>query len=49
MSYLRNNRVLLLITSVLLVANIGLLYFFVFNRSQKPSKPPVNPYRKSKE
>lgn len=37
MSYLRNNKLLLLITSVLLVANIGLLYFFVFN---KPSHPP---------
>jgi len=32
MSYLRNNKVLLLITSVLFVANIGLLYFFVFNK-----------------
>src|SRR5678816_396304 len=48
MSYLRNNRVLLLITSVLLVANVGLLYFFVFNRPQKPSKPPVNPIEKVK-
>ena len=37
MSYLRNNKLLLLITSVLLVANIGLLYFFVFN---KPAHPP---------
>ena len=48
MSYLRNNRVLLLVTSVLLVANVGLLYFFVFNRPQKPSKPPVNPIEKVK-
>jgi hypothetical protein len=48
MSYLRNNRVLLLITSVLLVANVGLLYFLVFNRPQKPSKPPVNPIEKVK-
>lgn len=49
MSYLRNNKVLLLITSVLLVANIGLLYFFVFNKPQKPPKqPPVNPIEKVK-
>src|SRR5215204_1844549 len=38
MSYLRNNKVLLLITSVLLVANIGLLYFFVFNKPSHPDK-----------
>lgn len=37
MSYLRNHNILLLIISVLLIANIGLLYFFVFN---KPSHPP---------
>jgi protein CpxP len=37
MSYLRNHKLLLLIISVLLVANIALLYFFVFN---KPSHPP---------
>jgi hypothetical protein len=37
MSYIRNNKVLLFITSVLLVANIGLLYFFVF---KKPGHPP---------
>jgi len=48
MSYLRNNKVLLLITCVLLIANIGLLYFFVFNKPQKPSKPPVNPIEKVK-
>jgi hypothetical protein len=48
MSYLRNNKVLLLITSVLLIANIGLLYFFVFNKPQKTSKPPVNPIEKVK-
>ena len=49
MSYLRNNKVLLLITSVLLVANIGLLYFFVFKKPQKPSKqPPVNQVEKVK-
>ena len=48
MSYIRNNRILLLITSVLLVANIGLLYYFVFNKSQKSSRPPVNPIEKVK-
>ena len=32
MSYLRNHKLLLLIIGVLLVANIGLLYFFVFNK-----------------
>jgi len=49
MSYLRNNKVLLLITTVLLVANIGLLYFFVFNKPQKTSKqPPVNQVEKVK-
>jgi len=49
MSYIRNNRILLLITSVLLVANIGLLYFFVFNKPQRLSKqPPVNPIEKVK-
>jgi len=41
MSYIRNNRILLLITSVLLVANIGLLYFFVFNKPEHP--PKMNP------
>ena len=47
MSYIGNNRILLLITSVLLVANIGLLYFFVFNKPQRLSKqPPVNPIEK---
>jgi len=35
MSYIRNNRLLLLITSVLLIANIGLLYFFVFNKPKQ--------------
>ena len=37
MSYLRNHKLLLLIIGVLLVAHIGLLYYFVFN---KPSHPP---------
>src|SRR6188508_525256 len=39
MSYIRNNRILLLITSVLLVANIGLLYYFVFNKPAHPPRP----------
>ena len=43
MSYIRNNRILLLITSVLLVANIGLVYFFVFNKNSPPKhKPPTD-------
>lgn len=37
MSYLKNHRLLLLIISVLLIANIGLLYLYVFN---KPAPPP---------
>ena len=43
MSYLRNNKVLLLITSVLLVANIGLLYFFVFNKPSRHDKMDPDP------
>lgn len=44
MSYLRNHKLLLLIIGVLLVANIGLLYFFVLNRPEKPThKPRPNP------
>ncbi|TMI95545.1 MAG: hypothetical protein E6H08_06265 [Bacteroidetes bacterium] len=39
MSYIRNNRILLFITSVLLIANIGLLYYFVFNKPAHPPKP----------
>ena len=39
MSYIRNNRILLVITSVLLVANIGLLDYFVFNKPAHPPKP----------
>lgn len=47
MSYLRNHKLLLLIVGVLLVANIGLLYFFVFNRPQKQSRPLMaNPIEK---
>ena len=39
MSYLRNQKLLLLIIGVLLVANIGLLYFFVVNK-KTPQRPP---------
>ena len=39
MSYLRNHKLLLLIISVLLIANIGLLYFFVFNKPGRPHRP----------
>lgn len=38
MSYLRNHKLLLLIISVLLAANIALLYFFVFNKPEHPAK-----------
>ena len=38
MSYLKNHRLLLLIISVLLIANIGLLYFFVLNKPGHPRK-----------
>ncbi|HEX6169046.1 MAG TPA: hypothetical protein VFZ33_05090 [Chitinophagaceae bacterium] len=49
MSYLRNHRLLLLIISVLLIANIGLLYFFVFNKPEGSHKPPMqNPIEKVK-
>ena len=34
MSYLKNHKLLLVIISVLLIANIGLLYFFVYNKPQ---------------
>jgi protein CpxP len=46
MSYLRNNRLLLLITSVLLIANIGLLYFFVFNKPDHQRKMGPDEMRK---
>ena len=46
MNYLRNNKLLLLITSVLLIANIGLLYFFVFNRPPHPQKISSDEMRK---
>ena len=35
MSYLRNHKLLLLIIGVLLVANIALLYLYVFNKEKK--------------
>ena len=38
MSYLRNHKLLLLIIGVLLIANIGLLYYFVFNKPVHPPK-----------
>lgn len=50
MSYLRNHKLLLLIIGVLLVANIGLLYFYVFNRkSQRHRPPPISPIEKMKK
>lgn len=39
MSYLRDHKVLLLVIGVLLVANIGLLYFFMFNKPTHPPRP----------
>src|SRR4030095_10319149 len=47
MSYLRNHKILLLIVSVLLLANIGLLYFFVFNKPQKHSRPTPEEIRRT--
>ena len=38
MSYLRNHKLLLLVVSVLLIANIGLLYFYVFKKPEHPAK-----------
>jgi hypothetical protein len=38
MSYLRNHKLLLLIIGVLLVANIGLLYYFVINKKTTPPR-----------
>lgn len=47
MSYLRNHKLLLLIIGVLLVANIGLLYFSVLNKPKKTAhKPPLDPIQK---
>jgi len=47
MSYLRNHKILLLIISVLLIANIGLLYFFVFNKPGRPARPTAEEMRKT--
>jgi hypothetical protein len=49
MSYLRNHKLLLLIVGVLLLANIGLLYFFVFNRPGHPPRLMDNPVQKVKK
>ena len=46
MSYLRNHKLLLLVISVLLVANIGLLYFFVFKKPEHPPKMTQDEMRK---
>ena len=46
MSYLRNHKLLLLIIGVLLIANIGLLYFFVYNKPQKQTKTPAAEIRR---
>jgi RNA polymerase sigma-70 factor (ECF subfamily) len=43
MSYLRNNKLLLVISGVLLVANIALLYFFVLNRPHTDHPTPPTP------
>lgn len=40
MSYLRNHKLLLLIIGVLLIANIGLLYFYVINKKTHSSRKP---------
>ena len=48
MSYLRNHKLLLLIIGVLLVANIGLLYFFVINKKTPPRTPPISAIEKVK-
>lgn len=46
MSYLRNHKLLLLVISVLLIANIGLLYFFVFNKPEHQVKMSQDEMRK---
>jgi periplasmic protein CpxP/Spy len=38
MSYIRNNKVLLLIIAVLILTNIGLLYFYVWKKHNAPRK-----------
>jgi Spy/CpxP family protein refolding chaperone len=40
MSYLKNHKLLLLIIGVLLLANISLLWFYVWKKPQTPSGPP---------
>lgn len=51
MSYLRNHKLLLLIISILLIANIALLYFFVSNRSSSHSEggkmDPIEAHRRA--
>jgi Spy/CpxP family protein refolding chaperone len=37
MSYLRNNKILLLIITALLVTNAGLLYFYVWKKKSRPT------------
>ena len=49
MSYLRNHKLLLLIIGVLLIANIGLLYFFVVNKPSHPPRVSDNPVQKVKK
>lgn len=38
MSYIRNNKALLLIIAVLILTNIGLIYFYVWNKHDAPRK-----------
>lgn len=46
MSYLRNHKLLLLVISVLLVANIGLLYFYGFKKPEHSPKMTQDEMRK---
>ena len=39
MSYLRNHKLLLLVIGVLLLANISLLWFYVWKKPEAPAKP----------
>lgn len=42
MSYLRNHKLLLLVIGVLLISNIGLLWFYVWKKPDDPkAKPPT--------
>jgi len=43
MSYLKNHKLLLLVIGVLLVANIGLLWFYAWNKPGNETKPPQGP------